>query len=214
MTANRKMLVVGATGGIGAAVCAEAVRRGWACVGTSRREGAAAYRLDCADRDGFELDLMRLLTAEGPFAAVVYCAGVCPVLPLARLDAAALDAVQAVNCTAFILLMRHFARPGACAKDGAVAVAVSSVSAREGWPGGVAYCASKGALSAACRALDAELKPRNLRVFAVEPGHVLTDMFRKGAGRMGVPAAAARPPEELAGEILDLIEKNEERTET
>ena len=205
-----KMLVVGAAGGIGAAVCAEAARRGWTCVGTSRREGAAAYRLDCADRDGLELALMRLFTAEGPFDAVVYCAGVCPVLPLARLDAAALEAAQAVNCTAFILLMKHFARPGCCAKDGAVALAVSSVSAREGWPGGTAYCASKGALSAACRALDAELKPRKLRVAAVEPGHVLTDMFRHGAGRMGVPASVARPPEELAAEMLDLIEKLKE----
>ena len=203
-----KMLIVGATGGIGRAVRAEAERRGWKCVGTSRREGAAEHILDCSDRAGMEQTLMRLFLAEGPFAAVAYCAGVCPVRPLTLLDAAALAETQLVNCDAFILLMRHFSRLGAYAKDGAAALAVSSVSATEGWPGGVAYCASKGALSAACRALDAELAPKGIRVAVLEPGHVLTDMFRKGAGRMGVPESAARTPESLAAEALDVLERS------
>ena len=122
------------------------------------------------------------------------------------LDAAALAEVQLVNCDAFVLAVKHFSRPGAYAKTGAVALAVSSVSATEGWAGGTAYCASKGALSAACRALDRELAAKKIRVKAIEPNHVLTDMFRKGAGRMGVPESAARSPESLAQEILEMIE--------
>ena len=92
----------------------------------------------------------------------------------------------------------------ACAS--APAVAVSSVSATEGWAGGTAYCASKGALSAACRALDRELAAKKIRVRAIEPNHVLTDMFRKGAGRMGVPESAARSPESLAQEVREMID--------
>ncbi|MBR4652544.1 MAG: SDR family oxidoreductase [Kiritimatiellae bacterium] len=203
---TRRMLIVGVTGGIGAAVRREAERRGWECVGTSRRAGAAECQLDCSDRDGLELALMRLFAAEGPFAAVVYCVGECPVAQLSRLDAATLAATQLVNCDAFILLVKHFARPGVFAKEGAAALAVSSVSAQEGWPGGTAYCASKGALSAACRALSAELAPRNIRVMAIEPRHVRTDMFRRCAGRMGVPESSAMPPEELAKDILGRIE--------
>ena len=72
-----------------------------------------------------------------------------------------------------------------------------------------AYCASKGALSAACRALDRELAAKKIRVKVLEPNHVLTDMFRKGAGRMGVPESAARSPESLAQEILQGIENSE-----
>ncbi len=200
-----RLLVVGATGGIGRAVRAEALARGWECVGTSRHEGAAEWMLDLADRDGLELSLMRLFAAEGPFDGVIYCVGVCPVMPIARIDAASLSAAQFVNCDAFILLMKHFARPGAYAKGGAVAVAVSSVSATEGWAGGTSYCASKGALSAACRALAAELAPKKIKVYAVEPRHVLTDMFRAAAGRMGVPESDARTPDDLAHEILDLF---------
>ena len=206
MVNRGKMLIIGACGGIGRAVRAEAERRGWSCVGTSRRPDGAEYQIDCADCDGLEPALMRLFRDEGPFAAVVYCAGTCPVKPLALLEAAELAEVQRVNCDAFILAVKHFSRPGAYAKTGAVALAVSSVSATEGWAGGTAYCASKGALSAACRALDRELFAKKIRVKAIEPNHVLTDMFRKGAGRMGVPESAARSPESLAQEILEMIE--------
>ena len=206
MVNGAKMLIIGAGGGIGRAVRAEAERRGWSCVGTSRHEGVAEQILDCADRDGLEPTLMRIFRDEGPFTTVVYCVGICPVKPLALLDAAALAEVQLVNCDAFVLSVKHFSRPGAYAKSGAVALAVSSVSATEGWAGGTAYCASKGALSAACRALDRELAAKKIRVKAIEPNHVLTDMFRKGAGRMGVPESAARSPESLAQEILEMIE--------
>lgn len=202
-----KMLVAGAAGGIGRAVRAEAERRGWTCVGTSRKEGAAEYVVDFSDRDGLEQSLMRLFTAEGPFDAVVYCVGTCSVKPLAMLDAAALGDTMFVNCGAFVLLAKHFSRPGAYAKTGAAAMAVSSVSATEGWAGGTSYCASKGALSAACRALDAELTPKGIRVASIEPRYVLTDMFRKGAGRMGVPESSAMPPGILAAGIVDDIER-------
>ena len=86
-------------------------------------------------------------------------------------------------------------------------MAVSSVSAREGWAGGAAYCASKGALSAVARALDAELAPKRIRVEAIEPSHVLTPMFRNGAARMGVPESAAVPPEDVARDILAILAK-------
>lgn len=205
MTRIPRLLIAGVTGGIGKAVRAEAEARGWECVGTGRREGAAEWMLDFADRDGLEPALMRLFTAEGPFDGVVYCAGVCPVAPLSRLDVPSLSAVHLVNCDAFILLMKHFSRPGAFRKEGAAAVAVSSLSAVEGWAGGAAYCASKGALSAACRALNAELAPKKISVKAVEPGHVLTGMFRSTAGRMGVPESSARDPGSLAREIMDLF---------
>ncbi|MGN0852029.1 MAG: SDR family NAD(P)-dependent oxidoreductase [Kiritimatiellia bacterium] len=201
----KNMLIVGASGGIGRAIAEAARAEGWTCVGTSRREGAADVVLDCLDADGYELALMRLFTERGPFDAVVYCAGVCPVTPLSRLDAGLLAETRRVNCDAFLLLMKQFARPGAHAKEGAVAVAISSVSATGGWAGGVAYCASKGALSAACRALAVELAPKRIRVLAPEPSHVLTDMFRAGAGRMGVPASAAQTPAAFAGTVMAMI---------
>ena len=122
--------------------------------------------------------------------------------------AAAFDDTMRVNCGGFVALMRAFAARGAHVEEGSAAVAVSSVSAREGWAGGAAYCASKGALSAVARALAAELAPKRIRVEAIEPSYVLTDMFRNGAARMGVPESAAVPPETVAADILDRLARN------
>jgi len=211
-----KLLVAGASSGIGRAVAIAAAARGARCVLVARREeelertrsamanpeAHSIATIDFADVDGRDLALMRLFTSEGPFDGVAYTVGVCPVVPLARLDEASFAETMRVNCGGFVALMRAFAARGAHAEGGAAAVAVSSVSAREGWAGGTAYCASKGALSAVARALDAELAPKRIRVEAIEPSHVLTPMFRNGAARMGVPESAAIPPEAVAADIL------------
>lgn len=213
------IFVAGASSGIGRAVAVEASRRGARCVLAARREDElertrgmmenpsvhAVAPVDFADTVSRDVTLMRIFTAEGPFDGVAYTVGACPVLPLARLDPAAFEETMRVNCGGFIALVRAFAARGAYAADGAAALAVSSVSAREGWPGGTAYCASKGALSAAARALAAELAPKRIAVEVIEPSYVLTPMFRNGAARMGVPESAAVPPETVAREICERL---------
>ena len=138
---------------------------------------------------------------------MVFAVGVCPVVPVSALLEDAFAETMRVNCGLFIGMVREVVRRKLCAADGMKIVAVSSVSANEGWAGGVAYCASKGALSAACRAMDAELLPRGISVAVVEPRHVNTRMFRNCAGRMGVPESEAMDPRELAEEILKGVKK-------
>jgi gluconate 5-dehydrogenase len=187
-----RILVAGATGGIGGAVKRAALAAG--------HEVAEANRESFASADGLD-------ALEGPFDAVVFAVGVCPVKPLAATDEALLAETVTVNCAFFLRLMRRIVAGRLYRPEGMKAVAVSSVSAVEGWPGGSAYCASKGALSALCRALDAELGPRKISVKAIEPGHVKTRMFDSCAGRMGVDPALARDPGELAREILAMLEE-------
>ncbi len=201
MGEGRKLLVVGASGGIGSAVMAEAASDGWKCVGADRH---SEFALDLSDRKGLELRLKQLFEERGPFDAVVFASGVCPVAPLASVTADSLAETMLVNCESFVLLVKSYVASGAGERGGRV-VAVSSVSANEGWAGGSLYCASKGALSAAARALDAELAPKGIRVSAVESGHVLTDMFRRGAGRMGVPESQAASPQSIARAILERL---------
>lgn len=180
-----KILVTGTTGGIGGAVAQAARAAGHDVVGLNR---AAFARED--------------LPCPGGLDAVVFATGTCPVKPLSATDDALFAETFAVNCGLFLRLMRTIAAKRLYNPSGLKALAVSSVSATEGWPGGAAYCASKGALSALCRALDAELAPRGISVSAIEPRYVKTRMFDACAGRMGVPAALARDPADLAGEIL------------
>ena len=180
-----RILIAGSSGGIGSAV-AEASR-------------AAGHIVTDWNRADFESGAA---LPDGPYDAFVFATGMCSVAPLATLsDEAFLEAVR-VNCLLFVRMMREIVKRRLYAPGGMKAVAVSSVSAAEGWAGGAAYCASKGALSAACRALDAELVQRGIRVSAIEPRYVKTRMFDGCAGRMGVPASAAQDPRELAKEIL------------
>ena len=123
--------------------------------------------------------------------------------PLSAMTDAEFEETFRVNCGLFVKLMRHVVAGKLVSPKGMKVVAVSSVSAMEGWAGGAAYCASKGALSAVCRALDVELKPRGISVAALEPRYVKTRMFDQCAGRMGVDPALARDPDDFAKEVLN-----------
>ena len=184
-----RILVTGTTGGIGGAVKAAAVSRGHEVVELNRADFDAA-------------------APEAPHVpkgldALVFCTGTCPVRPVALTSDALFSETFRVNCGLFLSLVRAIVADRAYAATGMKIVAVSSASATEGWPGGAAYCASKGALSALCRAMDAELGAKGISVVAVEPRYVKTRMFDGAAGRMGVSPSLARAPEDLAMEILE-----------
>ena len=183
-----RILIAGSSGGIGSAVAQAARTAGYDVMDWNRADFESGAELP-----------------DGPYDAFVFATGMCCVKPVTQLsDEDFLGAVR-VNCLLFVRLVREIVKRGLNSADGMKVVAVSSVSANEGWPGGVAYCASKGALSAACRALDAELRGRGVRVAAVEPRYVRTRMFEACAGRMGVPASEAIEPADLAAGIIAMI---------
>lgn len=183
-----RILITGTTGDIGGAVARAAASAGDDVVAVNRREW---------EHLGVFLD------GEQPFDAVVFSTGVCRVKPLSQTTDVDLAEDMRVNCGLFLKLMRELVTRHLSSASGMKVVALSSISAVEGWPGGALYCASKGALSALCRALDAELSLRKISVKALEPRYVRTRMFERCAGRMGVPAALAEDPAVLAERILN-----------
>lgn len=189
-----RLLITGTSGGIGAAVKAAAIARGFDVCEWNRAEFEREKPI--AER-----------CPKGTVDAIVFCSGTCPVKPMALTsDELFADTIH-VNCGLFLGVMRELVAEKLYNPEGMKAIAVSSVSASEGWPGGSAYCASKGALSALCRAMDAELKAKKISVKAIEPKYVKTKMFDQCAGRMGVPESAAIKPEQLADEILNEVIK-------
>ena len=88
-------------------------------------------------------------------------------------------------------------------------VNISSVAARYGVPYLGAYSASKAALAALSQSLDAELAGSGISVLTVYPGYTQTDFFRKekrvgGARR---PAGPYGPPQKVAQAVVKAIEK-------
>ena len=180
-----RLLITGTTGGIGGAVKRAALAAGHTVIEVNR-----------GDFDAFPFLGVDLLDG------IVFTTGVCPVKPLTVMTDAEFEETFRVNCGLFVKLMRHVVAGKMNNPNGMKVVAISSVSATEGWAGGAAYCASKGALSAICRALDAELKPKRISITALEPRYVKTRMFDNCAGRMGVDPSVAQDPDEFAKEVL------------
>lgn len=197
---NRACLVTGASGGIGRAAAAVLGAQGCQLMLTGRRgESLRALRDELVVQglrgDGVHVwpaDLRRdadiaALCEEararmGRVDVLVNSAGVFPVASLGESDVTDLDACFAVNVRAAFALCRAFA-PGMAERGWGRIVNVGSSSAYAGFAGTGIYCASKHALLGLSRALHAELKGRNVRVYCVSPGSVQTEMGRHVVGQ-------------------------------
>ncbi|SHJ77963.1 glucose 1-dehydrogenase [Nocardiopsis flavescens] len=224
MTTRPLTVVTGGGRGIGAATCARLAADGHdivfghasdtgAAERTAERVRAAGARCAAVRMDtSSEADVERLFdTAEslGPVTGLVNNAAVTgPLGRLADADTAVLRRVVDVNVFGYLLCCRRAARDMGARGAGAV-VNVSSAAATLGSPDEyVHYAATKAAVDAMTVGLSKELGPSGIRVNAVAPGVIETDMHA-AMGDPGRPArAAATIPLRRAGrpgEIADAI---------
>jgi len=218
---DQRILVTGASSGIGRACAALLSRLGASVVLSGRRIDAleaTRQEMECSERHAVvPCDLseagaaFRLVKEVGPVSGLVHAAGVCPICGIGVLDAVERDRLMAVNYLAFLDMMQHYAKTRNRLAPFS-AVAVSSVSAEAGWSGGVAYCGTKGALSASVRALAIELASKGVRVNAVCPGSVKTPLQAEQAAALGQAFAddPRRPlglgrPEDVASAVAFLL---------
>jgi meso-butanediol dehydrogenase / (S,S)-butanediol dehydrogenase / diacetyl reductase len=204
---SRRYLVVGAVRGIGQAVVARLLADGCACVATSRQpehashvDGAASAGLwfvqgDPRNRDDVHRFMQQAVQLLGGLDGVVYCAGTAAVGPLAQLTPADIDEVLDVNVKG-VLYTAQEALPHLRESPDPCIVVISSQAAHRGQSLISVYTASKGAVEALVRSLAVELAAE-VRVNAVAPGIVLTDMIREDFRRQ----AALESVPELAVEV-------------
>jgi NAD(P)-dependent dehydrogenase (short-subunit alcohol dehydrogenase family) len=192
---DRLALVTGTTRGIGAAVAARLIERGWDVIGIARRPAPIAephYRhilLDLADSSALAAAIepqLAAVVAEPRWRriALVNNAAMGGVLgPVETIDPVDLLQLSAVNWVAPTWLMGFVIRRAQ--PDVALRIVnVSSGAAVRAFPGLADYCGSKAALRmtgmAAAAELDSELRrtpaPRDTAILSYEPGTVDTDM--------------------------------------
>ena len=183
---GKRVLVTGASSGIGRACAEMASALGALVVLTGRRPYALEETLrhltnpdahvvcpgDITD-SGF---LTCLAEKAGKIDGLVHAAGISLALPVRMTDADAYRRVFETNAGAFSELMRVFANRRR-ANPGFSSVAISSVAALAGWSGVTAYAGSKGAVNAMVRALAVELASFGFRVNAVCPSNIRTPML-------------------------------------
>jgi 3-oxoacyl-[acyl-carrier protein] reductase len=140
--------------------------------------GGGAAEAICADvRDGDAVTAMVKDVAKrhGTIDVLVNNAGVTRDTLTAVMEDAEWDDVMAINAGGMFKCARAVCRPMMRARTGVI-INVSSVAGSKGGRGQTNYAASKGAIEAFTRSLAVELAPRGIRVNAVAPGVIVTDM--------------------------------------
>ena len=225
---SQTLVITGGSRGIGAAIARAAAKRGWAValgyehnraradalVGeiTSLGGRAIAVAADVSDAAAVAQLFAAVDRAFGRLDALVTAAGV--IGPTGRLedcDAAGLARLFAINITGTLLCCREAIRRMSTKHggQGGGIVTVSSTAARLGGAGGnIPYAASKGAIDTLTFGLAQELAGEGIRVNAVRPGVVDTEIHPPGRlERMlpTLPMKRAGEPEEVAEAALWLL---------
>ena len=146
-------------------------------------EGHVTQAFELADNEGIPNWLTEITRQVGPLDGLAHCAGVHQALPLRMLKAAKVEEILRINLTSAVMLVKAFRQKG-CASTGGSVVLVSSVAGLAGQPGVSSYAASKAALIGFTRAAAMELAPEGLRVNAVAPGFVCTEMGESLRGKL------------------------------
>jgi len=108
---------------------------------------------------------------------LVPCAGILTPSPLETISMEDYDKLMDINCRSIILLMK-LAVPHIIETKGNI-VNVSSVTGLRAFPGVLAYCISKAAVDQLTRSSALELAPKGVRVNAVNPGVIITEVHKR-----------------------------------
>jgi NAD(P)-dependent dehydrogenase (short-subunit alcohol dehydrogenase family) len=231
---SKTVLITGASRGIGRAAALLAGSRGWAVgVNYASDERAAMDVVDTIARAGgravalrgdvsVEGDVIAMFDgaerALGLVTGVVVNAGiVAPTAKLIDMSVERMRRVFDVNVLGAYLTAREAARRMSKSRGGAggAIVLISSAAARLGSPNlYVDYAGSKGAIDTLTAGLAKELAPEGIRVNAIRPGLIETDIHASGgepdrAFTLGATAPMGRPgkPEEIAAAIGFLLDE-------
>jgi 2-deoxy-D-gluconate 3-dehydrogenase len=208
-------LVTGASGGLGAHFARVLARRGARVVAAARRvpaldalvaellaEGAAAQAVALDVRDRASVDAA--LATCGPLDIVINNAGVAHTQPALEVSEEDWQAVLDTNLSGAFRVAQAAARAMAMRGEGGTIVNVASVLALRVAKQVPAYVAAKAALVRLTEALALEWSAHGIRVNALAPGYIVTDL---NAAFLQSPAGAAmarRIPQRRFGTPADL----------
>ena len=213
-----RVLVTGASGGIGTAICAALARRGASLIlhYQSDRAGAEATRrtlagdghtivqADLTDAAGSER-LWAEASAQHPIDALVNNAGIFPNHPPLTTDYAGWTAAWQRTLALNLLgpaYLSYFDARALAERGGGRIVSVSSRGAFRGEPAAPAYAASKAGLNAFSQSMAKALAPQGVFFFVVAPGWVSTERVAAAIAHRAVladqPLGRVATPEEVA----------------
>lgn len=220
----KRVLVTGATGGIGQACALALAADGYHVTLHYRANAARAQALmeqieaaggkassicfDVADREATIAALTGDLDAYGAYYGVVCNAGITADNAFPALTGDDWDRVIHTNLDAFYNVLNPLIMPMIRLRKGGRIITLSSVSGIMGNRGQVNYSAAKAGIIGATKALSLELAKRNITVNCVAPGFIQTDMtdglIMEEALKI-IPMQRVGTPEDVAGVVRFLM---------
>lgn len=188
---TRAVVVTGAAGGIGSALCRRLRGDGYLAIGmdqSSSRDADIDLQIDLRDTERVA-EAARKLGRQHDLAAIVHNAAVQPVGGAGETSLDDWWSTLRVNLIAVDALVSG-ARESLAINEGSVVV-IGSVHARATTRGITAYATSKAALEGWVRSAALDLGP-DIRVNAVAPGAIDTQKLHEGFARWGEESATAR----------------------
>jgi NAD(P)-dependent dehydrogenase (short-subunit alcohol dehydrogenase family) len=170
---------------------------------------AIPIALDVTDAEAVRACVEAAETELGPISILVNNAGIAQVSPVLDLEEADWDAVIATNLKGAWLVAQEAARHMAKLGHGGSIINVASILGLAATGQLAAYCASKAALVNLTRALAIDLARHDIRVNALAPGYIETDLnrdfLRSPEGekmKKRIPQRRFGQPDDLDGALL------------
>ena len=223
---QKRILVTGASGGIGRAIAVCAAKAGYYVIahynhGKEKAEETLAQiqaaggtgeliQFDISNRDECKAKLDAITEKYGALWGVVNNAGITRDNTFVGLTGEDWDSVIHTNLDSFFNVIQPLAMPMARKKRGRI-ITISSVSGVMGNRGQTNYSASKAGIIGATKALAVELASRHITVNAIAPGVIETDMVKsineeaKKAIMSTIPMGRAGTPEEVGATAVFLL---------
>ena len=189
-TGGRLAIVTGGGSGIGFAISEKFTQAGIETIIVGRDENKLkhakerlgehchAMTCDLSDLKAIPSFICNVIKQFGQIDILVNNAGINMKKEFAEVTDEDFQKVITTNLTAVFAISREVVKQMLIQKSGSI-INISSMAAQYGLPKVIAYSASKTAIDGMTRAMAVELSPKGIRVNAIAPGFIITDMTDK-----------------------------------